>query len=369
MKVLLITLFKFNLKFVYFFLKLFPVNNKKIILLSRQFNEPSIDFEYIKEEFLKRDSNFKVVVLTKKMEKGLKGLLKYYLHLYKQMYHLATTKICIVDTYIIPVSVLKHKKSLKIYQIWHAMGTVKKFGYQTLDKTGGKDKKLSLLMNMHKGYTNIICGSDAIKQSLSKAFNYEEDKIISNDLPRIDYLIKEKQKLKKQIYNTYPKLKNKKNILYVPTFRTYKNTKVMELVKNIDHTKYNFILKTHPVEEIDLPNKEKYEYDKFTSLQLLTIADYVITDYSTISVESTVLNIPLYFYTYDYDKYIEENGLNIDIKEEFPNSVFSQAKDLVMSIENNNYDFKSLKNFKNKYIFSGKGNGTQKMVDFILKNR
>ena len=114
MKILLITLFKFNLKFVYFFLKLFPVNNKKIILLSRQSNEPSVDFEYIRREFLKRDSNFKIICLTKRIDKGIKGLVGYYLHLYKQMYHLATSNICIIDTYIIPVSVLKHKKELRL---------------------------------------------------------------------------------------------------------------------------------------------------------------------------------------------------------------------------------------------------------------
>ena len=369
MKFLLIILFKLNLKFVYFFLKLLPINKKKIVLLSRQSNTPSIDFKLVEEEFLRRNANFKIVILTRRINKSLKGLIGYYLHLHKQMYHLATASICIVDTYIIPVSVLKHKKSLKIYQIWHAMGTVKKFGHQTLDKPCGKDKKISELMCMHKGYTNIICGSDAIKSALAEAFNYSEDKIISNDLPRIDYLIKEKENLRKYIYKIYPNLKRKKNILYVPPFRTYKNTKVMELLENIDLKKYNFILKSHPSEEIILPDKEKYQYDSFSSLQLLTIADYVITDYSTISVESTVLNIPLYFYVYDYEKYVEENGLNIDIKQEMGRYVFHDAKELVKNIELNSYDRKLLKSFRDKYIFNGNGKGTEKMVDFIVKNK
>ena len=41
------------------------------------------------------------------------------------MYHLATSRACIVDTYIIPVSILKHRDELIIIQIWHALGAIK----------------------------------------------------------------------------------------------------------------------------------------------------------------------------------------------------------------------------------------------------
>ena len=48
------------------------------------------------------------------------------------MYYLATSKVCVLDGYCIPASILKHKKKLKIIQIWHASGAIKKFGYQIL---------------------------------------------------------------------------------------------------------------------------------------------------------------------------------------------------------------------------------------------
>lgn len=369
MKTILILLFKLNLKFIYFLLKLLPVKKDKIVLLSRQSNSVSIDFFMIKQELLKRYSGYEIVILNKKIDKSFKSIISYYFHIYKQMYHIATTNICIIDTYIIPISILKHKKSLQIYQIWHAMGTVKKFGYQTLDKPCGKDKKISLLMNMHKNYTNIICGSEAIRKSLAEAFNYEVEKVIPNDLPRIDYLLKEKENIRKKIYKVYPKLRKKKNILYVPTFRTYKNDRVNDLINSIDLSKYNLIIKSHPVEKFDVPNIENLKYDSFSALQMLSVADFVITDYSTISVESTVLNIPLYFYIFDYDRYKVENGLNIDIKKEMPNVCFEDAKNLVNFINNVGYDYKVLKKFKNKYLYKGDGNGTKRLVDFIINNK
>ena len=111
-------LFKFNLRVVYFILKLFPIKKNKIVFISRQSNNPSFDFLMLKNELLKINSSFEIVIITKKIEKGFKNYISYYFNLYKQMYHLSTSKVCIVDSYCIPVSILKHKKELKIIQIY-----------------------------------------------------------------------------------------------------------------------------------------------------------------------------------------------------------------------------------------------------------
>ena len=50
--VILLTIYKYILRFVYFFLKLLPTKKKQILLLSRQTNEPSLDFQYILVEEL-----------------------------------------------------------------------------------------------------------------------------------------------------------------------------------------------------------------------------------------------------------------------------------------------------------------------------
>ena len=65
-------LFKFNLRVVYFILKLFPIKKNKIVFISRQSNNPSFDFLMLKNELLKINSSFEIVIITKKIEKGLK---------------------------------------------------------------------------------------------------------------------------------------------------------------------------------------------------------------------------------------------------------------------------------------------------------
>ena len=122
----------------------------KITYISRQSNNPSIDFSLLRQRMEKADKNLKQVMLTKKIEKGLLQKVCYAFHTFVQMYHIATSKVVIVDTYIIPVSVLKHKKNLKIIQIWHALGAIKKFGYQSLGKKEGSSYTVANAMKMHK---------------------------------------------------------------------------------------------------------------------------------------------------------------------------------------------------------------------------
>ena len=48
----------------------------------------------------------------------------------------------------------------------------------------------------------------------------------------------------------------------------------------------------------------------FTGMDLLHVADYIITDYSAIVYEASIVEKPIYFYTYDYDKYMDDKELD-----------------------------------------------------------
>lgn len=357
-------LFKINLKFVYFFLKILPIKKNKILFISRQSNNPSIDFLLLDRALKKL--NFKTVMITKKIDNGFINYLKYYFNLYKQMYHLATSKLCIIDSYCIPVCILKHKKKLTVIQIWHAMAAIKQFGYQTLTKNDGRNEKIARIMKMHNNYDFILSGSSAMLEPFSKAFNASVNKFIINGLPRIDYLLKNKKILKNKIKNYYPELKNKKNILYAPTFRKNSKIKIDQLIKNIDYKKFNLIIKVHPATKISLNNKNIFTCPKYSALELLSIADYVITDYSAISLEASSLDIPIFLYLYDYDQYVANNGLNIDLFQEFGKYASKDIKSIINILNKEKYDINVVLKFKDKYLDKNLGNYTKKLVKFIV---
>lgn len=361
--VFLLTIYKYILKFVYFFLKLLPTRKKQILFLSRQTNEPSLDFKYLIDDIHKRYPDYKVIVKTKRLEKNNPiQIISYLFHPFVQMYYLATSSVCVIDTFIIPVSCLKHKKSLRIIQIWHSLAAIKKFGYQTLNTD--KDKKIAKVMCMHKNYDAIVSGSNEMTKHFSKAFNYPESKFITCGLPRIDYLLDTEKDNKKKVYKEYPELKNKKIVLYVPTFRTYDEYKFDEIIDTYKDSDYTLIIKKHERSKVDID--EKYTYPKVSSLELLSVADYVITDYSAIAVEASILNKPLYLYIYDLDLYNKYEGVNIDLYKELPGYVFDDIKDIKKSMDKNNYDMKKLDKYRKKYVTNIDGTSTKKLVDYII---
>ena len=170
---------KVFLNIIYFFLKWIP-SKKKVVLLSRQANKPSIDFELIEKEILKRSKKVKVKILCRTLGDTLTERIKYCFYILKCMYHISTAKVCIVDGYSIPISILKHKKKLEIIQIWHASGAIKKFGLQSLNKKEGRGSGIAKVMDMHKNYSHVMAPSIETAKFYQDAFGIDESKIFIN---------------------------------------------------------------------------------------------------------------------------------------------------------------------------------------------
>lgn len=309
-------------------------------------------------------SNFFGII--KKIKKEANYIWEYYISLHKQMYYVSKSKVVIVDGYNIPVSVLKHKKDTTIIQMWHALAAIKKFGYQSIGYKDGVNPKVAKILKMHANYDYIISGSEAMKPYFAEAFNTKEENILSIGTPYLDYLLKPGTRQKQKIYKKYPILKRKINILYSPTFRKDGRDNIDEVIKNINLDKYNLIITCH-----DRDGKKKVNNPKvLTNLDipyrdLIKVADYVITDYSALSIEAAVVNAKVLLYVYDYNQYKEENGINIDLFKELPEYTSKNIKDLVKVIEDDSYDMEVLRRFRKKYVSNLKGNSTELLCKLI----
>ncbi len=366
MKTLLIYIFKFSINFIYFFLKLFKTDNKKVLFITRQSDTIPLDFELLINSLKKEDNLLHIKIICKKMNKGLVNYIKYYFHIIYQMYHIATSKVCVIDSYNIAICNLKHKKSLFVLQIWHSIGKIKKSGYQTLDKESGRTTKIAKCLNMHKNYSKIVAGGSSFNKYYIESFNTTEDKILNYGLPRIDYLINNEKTIRKKILNKYNEFSNKKIILYVPTFRTYK-IDIDDFIKNFDFDNCILIIKCHPNQKINIHDERVYTCDDFSSTDILTVSDYVITDYSSMCLEAAVLNKKLLFYVFDYDKYIDSNGLNLDPLIEISSCAFKDIRSITNIIKNDNYDNLAYQEFRKKYLPKKLGSSTKMITDLILK--
>lgn len=361
----IIKFLKTCLNVIYLFFKLFKTRNQ-ITLISRESNQITQDFELLEHEIKRQLPNYKVVVLCKKMDNKL----TYPFHMLKQMYHISRSKIVILDTYCLTISLLKHKKNLKVIQIWHALGMMKKAGYAILDKEEGRGRKLSELLNMHKNYDYVFTSSEACIQGMSEVFNCDKKIIESVPLPRIDLLLDKKhnQKLKDKITKKYPSLNSKKNVLYAPTFR--KNEEKMEneiynLIENFDYKKYNLILKLHPLSKISI-NSDKVIIDKsFSTQNMLSISDFVISDYSSMIYEAGIMKKKLIFYAFDLDDYKGKRDFFIDYEKDVNGPVIKTSDELIKFLNHPDYQPYANRQLINKYVDLTIDNYSKNMVNRI----
>ena len=66
---------------------------------------------------------------------------------------------------------------------------------------------------------------------------------------------------------------------------------------------------------------------------LLIISDALISDYSSIFFDYSILHRPMLCYAYDYDEYLKNRGTYFDIKEKLPCDVIENEDGLFIEIE------------------------------------
>ena len=358
---------------IYQCIKLFPVKNK-ITLISRQSNTPSIDFELLTREIKQRSKTIEVICLCKTLDGGshasVHRKILYGMHMLIQMYHMATSKVVILDTYCIVASLLHHRKSLKIIQMWHSMGTMKLFGYTAIGNDEGSSRKIAECMHMHANYDYFIAASENYKKHLANGFGCNVEKAFICPLPRYDLLKnrKYKEEKRKEIYYKYPELSKRKKILYCPTFRKDERQMGEALKKLIDNLPdgYDLIVKLHPLSKINIVDSHVWRMEEYSTFDMLFVADYVISDYSCVVYEAGIMNLPLCFYVFDIDQYTEKRGFAFSYETEVKGVISRDPSVIMKAIQNDAFDMEAIKAFIGKYI-SRTENATVKLTDFIVK--
>lgn len=347
----------------------------RVAIISRESDERTLDVAMLEAELLKRGLDVRVLSKLLTKEKSLKAL-GYAGHVAKQEAAILGADVVVLDTYCIPASMIPHRRGTKVIQIWHALSAIKKFGWQTVGREGGSSERVARLMKMHRGYDYVTCASDITAKHFCEAFSVDKDKIVKYGLPRIDYIRSvtagERQAdARKKILTAYPELAKstddgKKIVLYAPTFRRGKAVDVKSLSDSIDRYRYELVVKLHPLYRGDVDQVENVIYDEsFSSYDWLSVADVIISDYSSYVIESTLADKPLYIYAYDIEDYAQNTGLNINFDAEpIAPYVFRDAGSLAAALDKE-YDMEALRAFRDRYIDIDTENCTAALADFI----
>ena len=336
----------------------------KIVWLSRQTNEKSEDMKMLSEEISKISPETKQVFRLCRLENESGLSLSYIFFVLRDMWEIANAKIAVTDTYSISVSCLKHKDELTVFQIWHALGAIKKFSLQSTGKAQGRDSGVAKAMSMHKNYDFVVAPSEKTAEFYCEAFGCSKEKIIIASLPRVDVISDGKSRYEEFI-KLNPQYENKKLIAYLPTFRDNDSVYIKQLYNAFKgNEEYALVVSLHPATE----KSEEYAFDgSFSTYDLAKLSDGIVSDYSATAIECSLLNKPLWFFVPDYEQYKSEKGLNIEIKDEFLNACFEDETELLKAVQNDDYDFDNLKRFSNKFIENKGTDNAQKLAAVICE--
>lgn len=294
-------------------------------------------------------------------------------------YYMATSEFFLIDDFYFPVYTVKLRNGTEVVQVWHACGAFKKFGYSTLDKNYGANNDYIKHIPIHTNYSHVLVSSKEVAKYYAEAFNMDEENIDPIGIPRTDIFFdsKKHEEVKLKLYNKYPKLKDKKLILYAPTFRgtSQANARLdidFDLEKVLENMPFNSILglKMHPFVKTRIDDT-KYEnlidlsdYDNINDI--LIISDMLVTDYSSVVFEYSLLERPIIFYSPDRDLYKEERDFYYDYDEFVVGPIINTTDGLISVINEGDFNKKRIKAFKEKFFDNLDGKSSKRFVDTII---
>lgn len=354
---------------IYAVIKLFTRERpNKIVFLGRRMNRMPLDFRLLIDEVTGRDPDVEIVVISR-LVKGTRDEAFVFLPLLlRSMYHLATARVAVLDSYWPTVSMFTHRKTLTVYQLWHSLGKIKQSGKQALGREGGRSVAVAEAMRMHEGYDYVVAGAKVWNPFYRAGFDIGDEQILNFGQPRADYLLTERDDVARRIRVAYPQLgRDKQVVLYVPTFRRGERaTGALKLANALDLDRFDLVVKQHDSDDLVEPPQPHFTCPDFTGTQMLTVADYIVTDYSSIALEAAILDVKTFYFLYDYERYLAKNGVNIDLRAEMPGCVFEEAGALVDAIDAA-YPDETLAAYKKKFLFSDPGHSTRDLADHIFE--
>ncbi|MBQ0037594.1 MAG: CDP-glycerol glycerophosphotransferase family protein [Clostridiales bacterium] len=340
---------------------------EKVAIISRQSDTPTLDIRML--DGCLQSHGVQTVVLTKTLQKSFGGALSYCGQMLKQVYHIATSRVVVLDGYCIPASVLPRKKGQRIVQMWHALGAVKKFGWQNIDNPDGHSADVAEAMKMHRNYDYVLAPSHVTGKFFAEAFRTPEEKLVYLGLPRIDFIKAPDEEMCRRLYARYPGVQDKVNVLYVPTFRKNAALGMEKLVAGFPFGEMNLIIKKHFLDTADYSWAEKAGAivdAEFSSLDWMKVSQKVVTDYSAISFEAAIIDRELYIFQPDIDKYSVNNGLNVDMYDEAIRDYVCVTEEELFAALARPYDKHALAAFKRKYLEINMDHCTEQLCNFIL---
>jgi CDP-ribitol ribitolphosphotransferase len=349
------TLFFSSLQVIYNILCVFH-RQRKMLIIYKFTNTLAGNLKILYEKLVEKYNKEKVLTQVSDGNSN-KFTIKFYL---KFVNKLAKAKYIFVDGPIPIFKDIKLSKKTKLIQLWHAGAGFKGAGFARF----GIGNSIFPSNGSHRQVDSAMASSKALIDVFSEVFALDKKKFFIANMPRMEEFMQVENivDIKSQVYKKFPQLLNKTVILFAPTYRGkvnkgYYPESAIEwdsLYKELGNDKV-LIAKFHPNIR-NKPDLSKYA-DKILDLSdtieinpLFTVADLLITDYSSVYYEFGLFKKPMLFYC--FDKYIYENtrGVYQRVDDSAPGKVVNNFNELVNAINSKDFEFQKTEQFYNDFF-------------------
>ena len=290
----------------------------------------------------------------------------------------AVSKTIVLDEFTPQIHYLDLREGITLIQLWHACGAFKTFGFTRLGKPFGSPQGTT----MHRSYDYVTVSSSFCKKCHSEGFGIPTKNVVPTGIPRTDVFFdaEYRAKVENEFYGQYPDLKDKKIILFAPTFRGFlkgdafypmDKFKIDEVLETLGE-EYAILIKHHPFVTHKHPIPGKYA-DRVIDLSenselndLMFVSDVIITDYSSLIFEASLLKVPMLFYVYDLEEYIEDRDFYFDLKMMSPGKLVYSQEELVKAIKEEDYGLDKMEEFTKLFFDNPDGKATERVAALIL---
>lgn len=368
--------------FVYYICRILPVNNKRVLCIMTHDDGEDSNVSLLVKELHRLKGGYKFYYITKtdtELVKSLKGVSNLLSFFFIKPYHMARSKTILMDNIFLPMAYIRIKSNVKVIQLWHGTGTIKRFGQ---DVNYGRLKRLERRANSN--ISHLIVNNQQTAELYARVFGIDIDRVYPVGLPKTDDILYRKWRIdkaatnadKKLIYKKYDLPMDKRLILYAPTFRdinlgsdtTLKH--VEELAKQLPKD-YILGLRLHPyVAKMaqKLHIEKLYDLSAESSLSSLIMAsDLLITDYSSIIFEYCITEKPMIFFAYDLDEFQNQGrGFYNDYESFVPGPVARDSKEVIDIINDGEFSPDKIRAFNLDNFPRLDGKASKRIIELII---
>ncbi|MET9464066.1 CDP-glycerol glycerophosphotransferase family protein [Streptomyces sp. NPDC006544] len=255
-----------------------------------------------------------------------------------------------VDNQGFPLALAKRPGTTYI-QTWHG-SALKRMGFhEPRTKAQGRAGQDRFQAAVDR-FDHFLIRSEHDARTLAKGFRLRDEVLLRTGYPRNDALVEAHrceadsgERVRGPLAGEFGIDPEKKVLLYAPTFRANADGAVegFEFPFDVEEfadrlgDRFTLLVRTHYLNSVTLPPSvagrviDVSRHHDITPL--LALADGLITDYSSVMFDYAVLDRPMLFFAYDYEKYATDiRGTYFDLKEKAPGPVVATADELLQAV-------------------------------------